>query len=528
MGRLRDRLPLWVALAAVTLLFWAASARMTVIIDGVRYHYLDDDQMISMRYARNLAEGHGPVWNVGERVEGYTNFGWMLVMAAVHRAGAPDATASLWVRVVSWVSACAALALAWQLLSTLGVSGPARAAAILAFALATDLLFWAVNGFETTLLTAVFLWALVRALDGQEQAAARSITFVIAGCLPLIRADAIDLTAGVVLILVALGPREDRWRAALALLPIAAYEAFRVSYYGEWLPNTYYLKVAGRSGLVLAGAGSIKKFIATYGVVMVIAYAGAIAGRRDRRLALLAALPLAGFARLLFTGPDIFAGFRFMAPYLPVLLALAGAGIGHLSGGHPPARRTLALLLVLVTVTGAGVDGRERFRELLSPNGLPAVNTVTGVLIANHTRPDASIAVTAAGAISYFSRRTSFDVLGKTDRHVAHLPPHPLGPTGHNHYDIEYSLGRRPDIVAIFADATYPGRAEQWATAPGYEKRREGWGGALVLSPTFTAQYRDHPVPVPFLLSRNALYVRADSPEIAGLGAWREPEVLLP
>jgi hypothetical protein len=261
---------------------------------------------------------------------------------------------------------------------------------------------------------------------------------------------------------------------------------------------------------------------------VVLAYAGAIAARSDRRIAVLAALPLAGFGRVLLTGPDMFEGFRFMAPYLPVLLAVAAAGIGSLSGAHAPARRVFALLLVLVTVTGAGVDGRERFRELVSPNGLPGINTVTGVLIARHTRTDASIAVTAAGAISYFSRRTSFDILGKTDRHVAHLPPHPLGPTGHNHYDIEYSLGRWPDIVAIFADASYPARAETQAAAPAYEKRREGWGGALVLSPVFKTRYRDHPVPVPFLLSRNALYVRADSPELARLAAWREPEVVLP
>ena len=33
----------------------------------------DDDQMISMRYARNLVEGHGLAWNPGERVEGYAD-----------------------------------------------------------------------------------------------------------------------------------------------------------------------------------------------------------------------------------------------------------------------------------------------------------------------------------------------------------------------------------------------------------------------------------------------------------------------
>jgi hypothetical protein len=42
--------------------------------------------MISMRYAANLAAGAGLVWNPGERVEGYTNFLWTLLMAVAARA----------------------------------------------------------------------------------------------------------------------------------------------------------------------------------------------------------------------------------------------------------------------------------------------------------------------------------------------------------------------------------------------------------------------------------------------------------
>lgn len=45
--------------AAMTIL---AIRQASISIDGVRYFWLDDDQMISMRYARNLAEGHGLVW----------------------------------------------------------------------------------------------------------------------------------------------------------------------------------------------------------------------------------------------------------------------------------------------------------------------------------------------------------------------------------------------------------------------------------------------------------------------------------
>ena len=44
--------------------------------------FLTDDAFISFRYARNLLEGHGLVFNPGEYVEGYSNFLWVLELAA--------------------------------------------------------------------------------------------------------------------------------------------------------------------------------------------------------------------------------------------------------------------------------------------------------------------------------------------------------------------------------------------------------------------------------------------------------------
>ena len=45
--------------------------------------FLCDDAFISFRYVRNLLEGHGLVFNPGEQVEGYTNFLWVLELAAI-------------------------------------------------------------------------------------------------------------------------------------------------------------------------------------------------------------------------------------------------------------------------------------------------------------------------------------------------------------------------------------------------------------------------------------------------------------
>ena len=46
-------------------------------------HYVMDDVFIGFRYASNIASGHGIVWNIGELpLEGYSNFGWIIIMAA--------------------------------------------------------------------------------------------------------------------------------------------------------------------------------------------------------------------------------------------------------------------------------------------------------------------------------------------------------------------------------------------------------------------------------------------------------------
>ena len=55
---------------------------IVVFVLNVRcYYFLSEDCFISFRYARNLVDGNGLVWNPGERVEGYTNFLWVLILA---------------------------------------------------------------------------------------------------------------------------------------------------------------------------------------------------------------------------------------------------------------------------------------------------------------------------------------------------------------------------------------------------------------------------------------------------------------
>jgi arabinofuranosyltransferase len=53
---------------------------VTLVCLAWHNRFIWDDPFILFRYADNLELGKGLVWNEGERVEGYTNFLWTLLM----------------------------------------------------------------------------------------------------------------------------------------------------------------------------------------------------------------------------------------------------------------------------------------------------------------------------------------------------------------------------------------------------------------------------------------------------------------
>ena len=72
--------------------------------------FLCDDAFISFRYTRNLLEGHGLVFNPGEYVEGYTNFLWILELAAIWGIfGLRPEHAAPWLSVAYTVATIAAI-----------------------------------------------------------------------------------------------------------------------------------------------------------------------------------------------------------------------------------------------------------------------------------------------------------------------------------------------------------------------------------------------------------------------------------
>ena len=150
---------LWRGLAVTVLILITAFniSQTTQLVNGERYFWLDDDQMIAMRYARHLAGRKGRSGTPGERVEGHTNPLWVVVMAGVHLLPISTAITSLVIKLIALALAVTVLLLSERLLRTLAPQ--ARLAVpflLIGLALCVDVFYWSTNGFETTLLTALF------------------------------------------------------------------------------------------------------------------------------------------------------------------------------------------------------------------------------------------------------------------------------------------------------------------------------------------------------------------------------------
>jgi arabinofuranosyltransferase len=136
-----------------------AGAALLLAAIGLAADRIVDDTFITLRYSRNWAEGHGPVFNPGERVEGYTNFLWMALLAAIH-AVAPALDLARAAQAMGLLSGAGVVLLAG--FAARRRLGPAAGAAVaLLLALHSPLAAWSVSGLETPLVTLLVLaaWA---------------------------------------------------------------------------------------------------------------------------------------------------------------------------------------------------------------------------------------------------------------------------------------------------------------------------------------------------------------------------------
>jgi hypothetical protein len=487
--------PIAFGLVVVAYLFYSAFFihRTSLAIDGQRVFCLFDDEMISMRYAHNLARGRGLVWNPGdERVEGYTNPLWTLWMAALHLLPVSDAKMSLLVQVSGAVLIVATLAVVARLARAVAADQPAAwLGAVFLTAFYLPLSNWALQGTEVSalaLLTTLAAWQSLSLLAGEGTLPG---LYVLLGVGTLVRPDFVVTLFVVWVFLVVADRRRRRAHLVTGLAVVVAFlggqTLFRLLYYGDPLPNTYYLKLTGfpLHFRLVRGLFTAQDFIWDLNWVLFLFPFAFAAWRGERHLGLLASLVLAQLLYSVYVGGDAWEWWgganRYVAPAMPCFFVLFAAGLAYVAdtAASAAARKPPPLLLTPRALrVGLGVFlllSWLNFNALKGPRGLLSLALIRlplevernrgpveeAFLLRSFTTPEARVAASRVGALAYFSDRPIIDILGKNDRWVARRRSRLLPGAspwvgflpGHTKWEAAYSIGKlRPDVVVQLWD----------------------------------------------------------------------------
>jgi len=420
-----------------------------------------DDAYISFRYAQNFADGHGLVFNQGERVEGFTNFLWTMVIAAAAWFKLDLPWAAQWLGVAF---ASLGLVLTWCLALRVAEerNWPKSMAFVppLILACYPGCSYNAFSGMEGPFLTCLILAFLLVGCRPRATAGELIIAGVLGFLAAMTRWETVLLWPIVVMLHLldtSHTVRQRFKRAVLLSLVLVAgfgiYFVCRLWYYGELMPNTYYMKMGAdlltrtKMGMVYAGELAVEWLLP-------FTFLSWLLRPRGRWTIVLTLSLIVYIGYVTWTAGDTYPWLRFYQPVLPVVAILATDFIErivatvpsiHLKNRAGLMRFALTSAMVL-TIWGisARIDylGAVRYRRFV--NNYKKVGRWANTCLP----PEYRLGICPVGVVGYYSQRQIVDILGLVDYEVAHYGQIDTSEAvGHQKSNIDLILRRKPEVI---------------------------------------------------------------------------------
>jgi hypothetical protein len=475
-------------------LVWAGPALAALLARVLTGPHPIDDAYITFRYARNLAEGLGLVYNPGEWVLGTTAPLWAILLGAGYRLGFSDLP---WLAtVLSGLCDAAAAALIVHIGLRLGWRPLGAALVGLAWAFNPMSIAFACGGMETSLFVLAALASLTLAARGAHP----TLIGGLVGMATLVRPEG-ALLAATVVVWTWLSRRQHAWPMALAAAtPMAITGAVLFMRYGSPLPNSVAAKqVAYVAGwpfentvalLVQAGLPGWSTYLLAVlpaAVAVGVAALGVCAlvdlsrrGLQRLNQQGVAWQPFAGFA-ILYLVFYVVVGLRgvrlfpwYLVPIEPFYLLGAAAGLACLG-----ARRSSWVAALLVVWQLPAIDWRQPLMPAGEAFGREQLMLDIGQELARNLPSTAVIAAPEIGALGWASNLPILDTVGLVS--PAAIPYYPLPAdqlVTDNAIPARLIADKQPDVVV---------------TLDAFAQR------SLLVDPTFQRDYRlerSYPAPV--------------------------------
>lgn len=461
-------------------------------IEGKTYYILFDDAMISMRYAYNLAHGNGLVWNVGERVEGITNPLWVGIMALIHLFPIGLNETGLYIQILGASFLTLNLFFVKKIVEHFTDDLFVMLSAVALTAFYAPLNSFGLLGMEVSLLTlliSITVWLVLKSENRFNL-----WVYVLLSISTLVRFD-MAVPYLVIFGILVISQKENRkqhfiWGLGLLLLFLGGQTIARYIYFGQWLPNTYYLKVEGWNTTLktLRGLYALIQFIYYSNWVLFFLPLSLFLFRRDWKVSLLALLLTGQIAYSVYVGGDAWENHgganRYIVIAMPLFfIAFSWSMMELLTKARDSFNNikfakvfyfskyfVFVFLFIFSILSFNALLGEwksiERWNFIRKPDYVAGGdrNLQIALALQKVTKPNASIAVVGAGTIPYLlPDRYAIDILGKADPYIAHqnvrtpmgIPDIPTMRPGHMKWDYAYTFGElQPDVIVSIWEGT--------------------------------------------------------------------------
>ncbi len=461
-----------------------------------------EDSFISFRYAKNLVEGYGLTWNIGEPpVEGYTNFLWVLI-CAIGTILKYDII--LFAQIIGVSASVLTLTYVYKISILIGMEKRIALLPCIFLSISGPFAAWATSGMETNLFTLFVVCSTYQAIYFWKSGNSISliISFILCLLATLIRPEGFGIYLLMLIIQFIFYLRSEPSAGNIKLLFVAAlfylipflfYFIWRFTYFGEFLPLTFYAKTGGTIFQWFRGLKYFGYFIIHYLLPFLPMLIYLFLKRRElfsskkifflntlRKpfsltrfiISFLILICLAYTSYIIYVGGDYMAMYRFYVPILPFIYILLAAGFILKKKSEGTSKNSLlAVVFILIALVGTIIQSTPlekiffrkpgithgQYQGILTERWHSNRLTLIGKFFNRYKKSNnESLATGAIGALSYYSKLKVYDIYGLVDPHIAKMTMEDLGKgfPGHEKIDLLYTLSKKPTYFIFSREFT--------------------------------------------------------------------------
>ena len=444
-------------------------------------------------YAKNFASGNGLVFNIGERVEGFTSFLWIFILTISYWL---KIYPEIYIKVLSISFGVGCLILTYFLTDIMirkkqpkiQINSYFCFIPVLLLVISSTFYYWAVSGMETTLYTFLCLLGIYYFLIRNEKTIYLYLSMIFLSLAFLTRQEAVLIICIFILNLLIEQLKENNYKVniramfkpnlvmalSIFIIPAVILLSFRLFYYGYLFPNTFYAKTGISTDYIKTGIQYTFSFIKgylLYGTLLILPATLFLEKELRKRILLFYTIIIFYIIYIILVGGDVLVMHRFFIPVLPLIFIIFTVFIVYIYKitqniiKNNFLRNVIFMLFIIFVGLYIHMNNfQDSIRMSRKEKGL--TSSMKNVALAFKEKKEKEnkhllVVTSTVGALKYFSDCNVLDMLGLTDKFIAHNPSPIKLISDYNtgwkekNYNSKYILSQKPDYI-IFSTREKP------------------------------------------------------------------------